>query len=1042
MKKIKLLLLFVLISVSGWAQQFEHHVLDDRREAGTVLLRTQIITPLQQTAKGLGLKFASPVPFNSFALAWQTANLNLIPSSFSIHYRVHRPGKGWREWSTEEGAYNPKENALGGLYTSDLLFGIDEGQHDSLEFYLEMPSGHSLQQVQLVLQDMSGHASSIPNEPNIEKTNAVACPAQPTTIPRSSWCGSFTACHTPTYTATYITPSHTVVHHGASPDTYTDGYAVVRSYWNYHVNTLGWSDIGYNYLFDKFSNVFIGRHNPNFPSQDVRAAHAGSSNGSSIGLNFLGNADIAGNVPQATLTIATEFMAWWYNLRGLNPTTSANILNQAGTMTIYLPRICGHKDLNATACPGVTLYNYLPTFRSAAQQIITNCSAVAAPTVSSSPGCVTGSVTLTVTVSASQTFQLLNSTGTTVLQTWTGTAASYTFTGLASGTYSAKVIRNTVSSPLSSTSTLTNSSNSVGGSIMGTAGSICLGSSTSTMTVSGHTGTILSWEKRVNSGTWSSITNTAATYSETPTTSGTWEYRTVVKNGSCAQVYSASFTKTVQASSVGGTVSGTSNSICLGSTTGTMTLTGQTGTVVRWEKRLGTATWANITNTTATYSETVSSIGSWEYRALVQNGACSSVYSRSYIITVSPATIAGTLSGTTGTVCLGSATGTMTVSGHNGSILRWEKRLGTGTWTSIANTTVSYTETPASAGTWEYRAVIQSGSCAIGYTNSFSKTIQATSLGGSVSGTMTSLCQNQSTGTLSLVGYRGTVVRWEKRLNAGTWVNISSSAINYSEIPSAAGTWEYRALLQNSPCSADYSSTFSVTVTTTPIGALCTCPINLNLPVVNYQGHTSAYGNNYLPADVSPNFSGLAANDAVFSFTISSRSQVSATLGVSGIWGSLLLSSNCPNAAAPSSYINTLLAWNGGTMISTLDPGTYYLIVSSSSVWTLTMPFTLNISTTAARPLERYSPAFDVAESMTIDIYPNPVLENLNVRCSELPQALRIVSPMGSVHFEQQNPSTNVFNIPVQQLSPGLYFIQIVGQNGNIQNRSFIIGNQ
>jgi hypothetical protein len=75
---------------------------------------------------------------------------------------------------------------------------------------------------------------------------AVACPEVPTFIQRSAWCGTYTACTNASYTPTVINATHTVIHHGASPDTYTDGYAVVRSYWNYHVNSLGWSDIGYN----------------------------------------------------------------------------------------------------------------------------------------------------------------------------------------------------------------------------------------------------------------------------------------------------------------------------------------------------------------------------------------------------------------------------------------------------------------------------------------------------------------------------------------------------------------------------------------------------------------------------------------------------------------------------------------------------------------------------------------------------------------------------------------------------------------------------
>jgi hypothetical protein len=974
------------------------------------------------------------------AFAWKSSQKTLNPSAFSLHFRVHHPEKGWRDWTSEEGAYSPTDHNMGDLYCTDLLFGIDDRQHDSIEFYLEMPKGVSLEEVQIILQDMSGHHVNSIIDNGTAKSMVSSCPAQPVMVQRSGWCGSYTACLTPTYTPSYITNhTHTVIHHGASPNTYTDGYAVVRSYWNYHVNSLGWSDIGYNYLFDKNGNMFVGRYNPNFPTSDVRAAHAGSSNSNSIGLSFLGNADITGNVPQATLNLATNFIAWWYNLRGLNPTTSANIINQAGTITLNLQRICGHKDLNPTACPGTLLYNYLPTFRTNAQQIITNCQSVAAPTLSASAGCPTGSVTLTVTVSVNQTFQLLNSTGSTVLQSWTGTATSYTFTGLSSGTYTGKVMRNTVSSALSSAITLNNTSASVGGTISGTAAT-CLGSSTGTLTLSGRTGAVVRWEKKLRSSTtWTNITNTTTTYSETPTTAAVWDYRALVQNGTCASVYSSTFSVSVNRTT-GGSLAGTTTAVCLGSSTGTITLSGHIGSIIRWEKRVNAGTWTNINNTSTTYSETPTTRGTWEYRALVQNGTCTAVYSTVFSKTFN-ASVGGTLSGTAGAVCLGTSTGTITLSGNNGSVIRWEKRVNSGAWTNITNTALTYSETPASAGTWEYRALVQNGTCTSAYSAVFSKTIQATTLGGTVSGTLPNVCAAQSTGTLTLSGQRGTIVRWQKRVNAGTWTNITNTTTTYSETPTSAGTWEYRALVQNSPCASVYSTSYTVTATTNAIGSLCHCPIQLTLPVVNYQSTTANFGDNYNPADVTPSFTGLEANDAVFRFTLTSRSIVTANLTVSGIWGGMLLSTNCPNTALPTTYINSFQQWNGGAMTTTLNPGTYLLFVSSNSQWTPTMPFTLNISTAPALRSDDNNSLEISSTALNMSIFPNPASDYININCSSIPQTARIINSNGNLVLEQQNLTNSQFALPVYQLQSGLYFVQAIDANGNVETLSIIINN-
>ncbi|MGB3902528.1 MAG: N-acetylmuramoyl-L-alanine amidase, partial [Bacteroidales bacterium] len=277
----------------------------------------------------------------------------------------------------EDEAYITPNETRWQMYQTDLLFGLDEGVHDSIEFYYEIPDGVYCIGVYLILQDLSPQLDELIKRNDSEGILLPdrSCPALPTMIPRSSWCGSYSACQNPTYTPTYISATHTVIHHGASPDSYTDGAAVVRSYWNYHVNTNGWSDIGYNYLFDKTGNMYVGRYNPNLPNSDVRGAHAGSSNSYSIGLNYLGNSDASGTAPTtAQNNKCCQFMAWWYDHKGFDPTSSASILCQ-DNVTRTIKRICGHRDVNpgGTTCPGNALYALLPTLRTNTQQIIEDC---------------------------------------------------------------------------------------------------------------------------------------------------------------------------------------------------------------------------------------------------------------------------------------------------------------------------------------------------------------------------------------------------------------------------------------------------------------------------------------------------------------------------------------------------------------------------------------------------------------------------------------------------------------------------------------------
>lgn len=316
-------------------------------------------------------RFRAPLSFTAFGVGWDCGNTSYPASAFEITYRAAIQGSAPGKWYSNDGYVHATETPTN-LYWTDLLFLDNETPHHYLELYLKPPAGVQLQSVRISLMDMTGTDS--PVEKSVGSTGSVQnCPPMPTVITRTQWCGSYSACHNTT-SYTNISPTHTVVHHGASPDTYTDGATVVRGYWNYHVNTLGWSDIGYNYLFDKAGNMYQGRHNPNMPNTDVRGAHAGSANDGSIGINFLGNADVT--LPTtAQLDKLKAFFAWWYDHKGLDPTSSAGMTTQAFGWQVK-PRICGHKDVGQTSCPGNTLYAHLPAIRTGTKSIIDACGTV------------------------------------------------------------------------------------------------------------------------------------------------------------------------------------------------------------------------------------------------------------------------------------------------------------------------------------------------------------------------------------------------------------------------------------------------------------------------------------------------------------------------------------------------------------------------------------------------------------------------------------------------------------------------------------------
>jgi hypothetical protein len=139
----------------------------------------------------------------------------------------------------------------------------------------------------------------------------------------------------------------------------------------------------------------------------------------------------------------------------------------------------------------------------------------------------------------------------------------------------------------------------------------------------------------------------------------------------------------------------------------THTTTGATGTGSATGLPAGvTAVWAS---NTITISGTPTVSGTFNY-SIPLTGGCGPVNATGTIM-VTAASVGGTISPAVTTVCAGGSGGSLTLSGHTGTILKWQSSTDGGTtWTDITNNTT--TQAYTSAQTTLYRAVIKSGSCA------------------------------------------------------------------------------------------------------------------------------------------------------------------------------------------------------------------------------------------------------------------------------------------------------------------------------------------
>ncbi len=99
---------------------------------------------------------------------------------------------------------------------------------------------------------------------------------------------------------------------------------------------------------------------------------------------------------------------------------------------------------------------------------------------------------------------------------------------------------------------------------------------------------------------------------------------------------------------------------------------------------------------------------------------------------------------------------------------------------------------------------------------SFTVTIFGQTLGGST-GPDSEICEGDNTGTITLTGHRGTILNWERQVNGGGFIDIGNNGnATFSEVLATEGTYEYRAVVDNGPCSTETSSITTITVNPIP----------------------------------------------------------------------------------------------------------------------------------------------------------------------------------------------------------------------------------
>jgi hypothetical protein len=270
------------------------------------------------------------------------------------------------------------------------------------------------------------------------------------------------------------------------------------------------------------------------------------------------------------------------------------------------------------------------------------------------------------------------------------------------------------------------------GTITGGNNSVCSGTNSTTLTLTGMSGSVVKWEKSLDNflsaGTSVSSTSTSLTVSNLTQTT---YYRAIVNASGCSNLATSSTPIYVSETNSGNIVAA-NNSICPGASA-EFVLYGQSGSVVKWQKstssNFSTGT-VDISSTSTSLTHQLSATGTYYFRAVVKADGCTNtVYTPGYTITVVSGTapVGGTLNNVDH--CGGSSnSGTLTLTGYTGTISKWQYSTDGGIiWTDVSSTssTLSYSGVSSNR---IYRVKLTNGTCGTAYSSYGKVTVYGTTV--------------------------------------------------------------------------------------------------------------------------------------------------------------------------------------------------------------------------------------------------------------------------------------------------------------------------
>ena len=353
------------------------------RISGRLPIVPQAGTLARQPAAGTELAAESGVPITldagmCFSMAGVVCDTPAAAGKVVVRLRTSGDGLTWSRWYAAALEHSDQAGQAGESFTEALWTGPARYVQVSARAGSARPPV-ALANARVVTIDSvpdgstgvaADGAARQAAEPTVAQGGA-ASPAEPTIVTRQQW-GADESLRSGS--PSYASVKMAFVHHTASGNDYTqaDAPAIVRGIYAYHTRALGWNDIGYDFLIDRFGTIYEGRYGG--VTRGVVGAQVLGFNTGSTGISVIGTYSSQAP-PAAAVTSLESLLAWKLSLTGLNPTGTAKMSCgstekfKAGAI-VTLPVIAGHRDANYTECPGNVPYALLPTVRTTVARLM------------------------------------------------------------------------------------------------------------------------------------------------------------------------------------------------------------------------------------------------------------------------------------------------------------------------------------------------------------------------------------------------------------------------------------------------------------------------------------------------------------------------------------------------------------------------------------------------------------------------------------------------------------------------------------------------